>query len=201
MSSGCKRPAVRSSRSPAHQFGHQSWCIEGRRCLENHAGLHAALVELRNIIGRGFVTAAVPRILFAVSKQIPMQLLDGAFGKRDVLPGRIYPLHQLGVSGGLLLVLGSESLISRLDKSCSASRSVNLLPSIRIDEPILSIVAALRRAISRSGASVSMARHAPLNSLIRAISARISGVIWIVSDRIIYQININRFIVHPFTPI
>ncbi len=106
-----------------------------------------------------------------------MQLLDVVFGKRDVLPGRKHLLHQLRVSRNLLLVARSESLDLEIIKSRSTSRSVSLLPSIRVDEPILSIVATLRRALSRSGASVPMARHAPLNSLILAMRARISGVI------------------------
>ena len=40
---------------------------------------------------------------------------------------------------------------------------------MRVDEPMLSMVAARRRAQSRSGASVSSARQAPFNSSIAAI--------------------------------
>jgi hypothetical protein len=61
--------------------------------------------------------------------------------------------------------------------SWATSRSDSLLPSIRVEEPMLSIVATRRSAESRSGASVPNARHAPLNSSISAINARISGVI------------------------
>ena len=53
----------------------------------------------------------------------------------------------------------------------------NMLPSMRVDEPILSIVATRRSAESRSGAIRPMARQAPLNSSIAAISDKIAGVI------------------------
>ena len=62
-----------------------------------------------------------------------------------------------------------------------------MLPSIRVDEPMLSMVATRRSAESRSGASVPKARQAPLNSSIRAMSAPISGVIWRLSVRNIIQ--------------
>ena len=63
----------------------------------------------------------------------------------------------------------------RFDSRRSTSRSDSLLPSIRVDEPMLSIVATRRMADRRSGASVPKARHAPLNSSILAIRFRISG--------------------------
>lgn len=66
----------------------------------------------------------------------------------------------------------SKDLISRLESSFSTSRSENLLPLMREDELILSIVETLRRADSRSGASVPSARPAPLSSSIRAIKLR-----------------------------
>jgi len=69
----------------------------------------------------------------------------------------------------------------------SRSMSLSLLPSMRVDEPMLSMVATRRRAESRSGASIPRARHAPLNSSIRAIRPKTSGVMWRVSVRIIAQ--------------
>ena len=52
---------------------------------------------------------------------------------------------------------------------------------MRVDDPMLSIVATRRSADRRSGAKVPSARHAPLNSSISAIKERISGVIRMVS--------------------
>ena len=53
-------------------------------------------------------------------------------------------------------------------------RLAGALPSMRVDEPMLSMVATRRSALSRSGANVPNARHAPLNSSMRAISSRMS---------------------------
>jgi hypothetical protein len=74
----------------------------------------------------------------------------------------------------------AKVLISRLDNRRSTSLSDSLLRSIRVDEPILSMVATFRSAESRSGASVPNALHAPLNSSIWLMSLRISGVICMV---------------------
>src|SRR5690606_9550811 len=52
---------------------------------------------------------------------------------------------------------------------------------MRVDEPMLSMVATRRRVDSRSGASVPKARQAPLNLSLLAMRLRISGVIWMVS--------------------
>ena len=52
---------------------------------------------------------------------------------------------------------------------------------MRVEEPTLSMVATLRRAVSRSGARVPNALHAPLNSSIWAMSLSISGVMCRVS--------------------
>ncbi len=50
---------------------------------------------------------------------------------------------------------------------------------------MLSIVATRRSADSRSGARVPRARQAPLNSSISAIRAKVSGVIEMVSVRML----------------
>lgn len=128
-----------------------------------------------------------------------VQLFDVVLSERDVPPRREHQVHQLGVAGHSLFVARgtrvSKDLISRFDSSCSTSRSDNLLPSMRVDEPMLSMVATRRRADSRSGASVPRARQAPLNSSILAMRFRISGVIWMVSVR-----STNQYFthLHPF---
>ena len=85
----------------------------------------------------------------------------------------------------------AKDLIARFDSNNSTSRSDSLLPSMRVDEPILSMVATRRRADSRAGASVPKARQAPLNSSILAMRLRISGVIWMVS-----ALSINQYYTH-----
>ena len=61
------------------------------------------------------------------------------------------------------------------DSSVSTSASESFAPSMRVDEPTLSIVATLRSALRRSGESVLSASHLPLNSSISAISFTRSG--------------------------
>ena len=65
---------------------------------------------------------------------------------------------------------------------------------LRVDEPMLSMVATLRRAVRRSGARVPRARQAPLNSSMRAIKRKISAEMCRVSVQ-----NIGP-ITHPITP-
>ena len=67
------------------------------------------------------------------------------------------------------------TLEETLERIFSMSRSASLLPSIRVDDPMLSIVAARRKADNRSGASVLSARQAPLNSSSFAMMSSISG--------------------------
>jgi len=54
--------------------------------------------------------------------------------------------------------------------------SLSFAPSIRVEEPTLSIVAIRLRLVSFSGASDSITFQRPLNSSISAMSLRISGV-------------------------
>ncbi len=61
--------------------------------------------------------------------------------------------------------------------SFSTSRSESLLPSIRVEDPILSIVVTRLSASSRSGEIVPKARHEPLNSSMVEVGASISAVI------------------------
>src|SRR6266481_9437566 len=64
---------------------------------------------------------------------------------------------------------------------------------MRVDDPMLSIVATRLRLVSLSGARVCIAFQRPLNSSISAISFRISGVI--------VMFLISCMIGYPFLPI
>jgi hypothetical protein len=90
----------------------------------------------------------------------------------------------------------AKGLISRFESSRSTSRSESLLPSMRVDEPMLSMVATRRNAKRRSGARVPRAYHAPLNSSSSAMRLKISGVISSVSAPIITPDNSPQL--HPF---
>ena len=69
----------------------------------------------------------------------------------------------------------------------SRMRLFNQHPLMRVEEPTLSMVATRRCANSRSEGRAPKARQAPLNSLIPAISVRISGVMWRLSVRTMGQ--------------
>jgi hypothetical protein len=70
-----------------------------------------------------------------------------------------------------------KDLISGFESRRSTSRSNSRLPSMRVEQPMLSTVATRRRAERRSGARVPKARQAPLSSSISATRESISGVI------------------------
>src|SRR5580700_660792 len=60
----------------------------------------------------------------------------------------------------------AKDLVPVPESSFSTSASVSLAPSMRVEEPALSIVAIRRRLVSLSGARVSMTFQRPLNSSI-----------------------------------
>lgn len=84
----------------------------------------------------------------------------------------------------------SSFLISRWDNNRPTCWSESLPPSMRVEEPMLAMVATRRKADNRSGANIPSALHAPLNSSISAMSASISGVILRVSVRKLIAISI-----------
>jgi len=111
----------------------------------------------------------MPLVFVATAQKIAMELLDMVFRDRNLGPGKKDGLHHFGITGQLPARRGWKIfLISRLDSRRSTSRSVELAASMRVEEPMLSMVATWRRAFNRSGASVPKERHAPLNSSISA---------------------------------
>jgi len=66
-------------------------------------------------------------------------------------------------------------MCNRPSKS-STWRSVSFEPSMRVEEPTLSMVATSRSEVSFSGERLRIMRHCPLNSSSSAMSRRISGV-------------------------
>ena len=104
-----------------------------------------------------------------------MQLLDVVLGERDVLPGREDQFHHLGIARHFLLVAGVEGLDSRLESSRSTSRSDSLLPSMRVEEPMLSMVATRRRPTA-ARAPACQGSPCALELVDFAISPSISGV-------------------------
>jgi len=83
----------------------------------------------------------------------------------------------------------------------STYASLSFDPSMRVDDPTLSIVAIRLSVVSFSGASVSMTVQRPLNSSISAMSFRISGVIVMLVMRCMADIHFHPFIAvsHPMT--
>lgn len=72
--------------------------------FQHDSDLFSGLVECRNIIRLGLVFAPMMRVLFAVSEQVAMQLLDVVFCERDLAPGLKDQLHGFGITGHFLLV-------------------------------------------------------------------------------------------------
>ncbi len=130
----------------------------------------SSLVKGRDAVGLGPVFAAMMRILFAVFEQVAVHLLDMVFRQRDLFPRLEYQLHGFGVASHFLVISCME-----MDSSFSTSLSESLLPSMRVDAPMLSMVATLRRADRCSEAKMPKARQAPLNSSSSAIGLRIPG--------------------------
>jgi hypothetical protein len=116
-----------------------------------------------------------------VAQQDLVQLLDVVLVERDVLPGREHQIHHLGVAGHFLLVAGGEGLDLQVGQQ-ALDLAVRQLAALDAGGRANALDGGdPRSAESRSGASVPKARQAPLNSSIRAMRLRISGVIWRVS--------------------
>ena len=80
-----------------------------------------------------------------------MELLDVVFRNGEVFPDAEDQVHGVGVSGHFLLVAGREGLDLQIGEEPLDVRSESLLPSMRVDEPMLSIVATRRSADSALG--------------------------------------------------
>lgn len=135
--------------------------VEGRGRLEHDPDHLPSFIECADIIGCCLVLAPMTLILLTVAQQVAMQLPDMVLGNRNVCPGLKNGFHDLGIARDLLLVSAGERLDLQQSRNCSTSRSVSLLPSIRVEEPMLSIVATRRSAFRRSGASVPSAPERP----------------------------------------
>lgn len=88
----------------------------------------------------------------------------------------------------------AKEWVSRRVSSSSTWRSVSRLHSMRVEDPMLSMVATRRMADNRSGARVQRARQAPLNSSTEAIRDRMSGVMEMVP--VLNMSNIVSIYVH-----
>lgn len=93
----------------------------------------------------------------------------------------------------------AKERMERFASSFSTSLSESLLPSMRVEEPMLSMVATRRKAESCSGARVPRAFHVPLNSSISALRPRNSGVMFKVSAVIISIYTPTNTQLYPIT--
>jgi hypothetical protein len=126
---------------PADQFAHAARRIEGRRRLEDHTKALAIRTECFDIVGKRLVRTAMALVLGRVFEQIAMKLLDRVFGRsidsacsKTISMASAYPATACSSRV-------SKALISILASSRSTSRSESFAPSIRVDEPMPSIVA------------------------------------------------------------
>ena len=78
--------------------------IEGRGGLEDDADLFAIGIEGGDVVRQGLVVAAMPLVLGAVAQEVLMELADHVLRNRDLLEGIKHLIHDIGVTGDLLLV-------------------------------------------------------------------------------------------------
>lgn len=95
---------------PGDQLGHAPGRVEGTRGLEDEVDLLTVGVEGRDAVRGGLVATTVSLVIVGVAQQVAVQLLDMVLGRRDVRPGREDRLHDLGVTGHILLVARAEGL-------------------------------------------------------------------------------------------
>ncbi len=103
-----KRAILLLSLLPGHQFRHSARRIERGGCREDDAQASSILVEGFDVVGKGFPVSPMSFIFDRVREQIPMQLADVVFVKRDCVEGREDRLHHLGIAGNLLFVSAGE---------------------------------------------------------------------------------------------
>ena len=101
-------PGVRVPVHPADQFGHEAGGVERRSRPEHRAQVFAIRAEGFDMVGKGFVFAAMALVLDGIFEQVAVQLPDVVFGEIDRFPVREDRLHGVGVTGGFLLVPGGE---------------------------------------------------------------------------------------------
>lgn len=85
----------------------------------------------------------------AVAQQDLVQLRDVVLGERDVLLGRKYQVHQLGIAGHFLLVADDEGLDPQVRQELLHLPVGQLAALNAGEEPMLSMVATRRRADRR----------------------------------------------------
>jgi hypothetical protein len=93
---------------PIDQLCHQLRCVEGRGGLEDDADLSSLLIDGGDTVRQFFVFAAMPSVLPAVTKKIPVELLDVILAEWQILPRAEDGLHDFGVTCDLLLVAAGE---------------------------------------------------------------------------------------------
>jgi len=71
--------------NPFDQLHHQSRGVERRCRLEHDADFFALGIKGADMIGVGFIAAAMPRILAAMRQQVAVQLLDVVFSWRNLV--------------------------------------------------------------------------------------------------------------------
>ena len=95
---------------PFDQFYHQLRRVERRCRLEHDADFFALGIERADMVGVGFIAAAMPRILAAVRQQVAVQLLDVIFGRCNLIERCEDSFHHFGISRHFLFVAGGEVL-------------------------------------------------------------------------------------------
>lgn len=115
---------------PGDECLHLARRIERRGGLEDNADLFAIRIEGGDVIRQCLVMAAMAGVLGAVTQEVLMELADHVFRDGDLLEGIEHLIHDIGVTGDLLLIacleLGDvQSAKQILDLAVGELRALN----------------------------------------------------------------------------
>ena len=183
---GVKLPCVKRGICPLHKLLHEPGRVKGRGGFKDNAYLLPVSIESGHTVRSMFILTPMALVFVAVAEQVPVKLADMIFCQSNMLPRLKNLFHGFRVPGHFLLIARGKGMDGepRQQSFHLAVRKFAAL-NTRGGSPTLSMVATRRRAVSRSGARVPNAFHAPLNSSIWAMSRSISGVMFKVSKVII----------------
>ncbi len=89
---------------PGDECLHLARGIEWRGGLEDDADLFAIGIEGGDVVRQCLVVAAMALVLRAVAQEVLMELADHVLGDGDLLEGIKHLIHDIGVTGDLLLI-------------------------------------------------------------------------------------------------
>lgn len=93
---------------PGDERLHLARGVERRGGLEDDADLLSIGIEGGDVVGQSLVVAAMALVLGAVAQEVLMELADHVLRNGNLLEGIEHLIHDIGVSGDLLLIARLE---------------------------------------------------------------------------------------------